>query len=68
MGKQHVSGGKIAVKQQKTGTALKIKMHPDLVAIMAATPSDHLTFLVSAWGNVPIDVEVGGQALPAVSR
>jgi integrase len=51
MGKQHVSGGKIAVKQQKTGTALKIKMHPDLVAILAATPSDHLTFLVSAWNK-----------------
>jgi len=51
MGKQHVSGGKIALKQQKTGAALKIKMHPDLVAILAATPSDHLTFLVSEWNK-----------------
>jgi integrase len=47
MGKQHVSGGKISVRQQKTGTSLKIPLHPALKAIMDATPSEHLTFLVS---------------------
>lgn len=47
MGKQHVRDGKISVRQQKTGTPLKIRLHPELVAILAATPSEHLTFLVT---------------------
>jgi integrase len=51
MGKQHVSGGKIAVKQQKTGTSLKVPLHPELKAIIEATPSGHMTFLVSEVGK-----------------
>jgi integrase len=51
MGKQHVSGGKIAVKQQKTGTSLKVPLHRELKAIIEATPSGHMTFLVSEVGK-----------------
>src|SRR5262249_27743377 len=47
MGKQHVSDGKIAVKQQKTGTSLKVPLHPELKGIIDATPSVNLTVLVS---------------------
>ena len=51
MGKQHVRDGRISVRQQKTGTPLWIRLHPDLVAIIEATPTDHLTFIVSQWGK-----------------
>ena len=51
MGKQHVRDGRINVAQQKTGTRLWIPLHPDLKAILAATQSDHLTFLVSEIGK-----------------
>ena len=48
MGRQHISDGMISVRQKKTGTALVIPVHPDLAAIIEATPSDHLTFLTTA--------------------
>ena len=51
MGRQHVKDGRINVRQQKTGTRLWLPIHPDLKAIMDATPSDHLTFLVSELGK-----------------
>jgi integrase len=47
MGKQHIRDGQIKVTQQKTGTELWIALHPDLKAILEATPSDHLLFLIS---------------------
>ena len=51
MGRQHVKNGSIHVRQLKTGTELDIKLHPDLVAIIEATPSEHLTFLTTAFGK-----------------
>lgn len=48
MGHQHVSKGRIQVKQQKTGANLWIPIHPALVAIIEATPRDHLTFVTTA--------------------
>jgi integrase len=51
MGAQHVRGGTLYVKQEKTGAELAIPMHPDLVAIIAATPSGHLTFLTTTIGG-----------------
>ena len=51
MGRQHIRDGRINVVQQKTGTWLWISMHADLLAIMNATPSDHLTFIVSEIGK-----------------
>jgi integrase len=51
MGPQHVRGGAIHVKQQKGGAELVIPIHSELAAIIAATPSDHLTFLVTQYGR-----------------
>ena len=51
MGRQHVRDGRISVRQQKTGTALWIPIHPGLKTIMDATPSNQLTFLVTSFGK-----------------
>lgn len=51
MGKQHVREGKIAVAQQKTGVRLWIPLHRELKAIIDATPSDNLTYLVARTGS-----------------
>lgn len=47
MGRQHVRANCIAVRQQKTGVHLEIPIHFELARIMAATPSNNLTFLVT---------------------
>lgn len=51
MGWQHVEGTKIKVRQQKTDKRLAIPMHPTLRAVMAATPRENMTFLVTAFGK-----------------
>jgi integrase len=51
MGWQHVTSGRITVVQQKTGARLEIPMHPALVRVLADTPRDNLTFLVTAFGR-----------------
>jgi integrase len=51
MGRQHVRNGVVQVRQQKTGAMLAIPMHPELAAIVDATPSEHLTFLTTAYGK-----------------
>jgi len=51
MGRQHIREGRIEVVQQKTKARLSVPMHPDLLANIAATPSDHLTFIVSEHGK-----------------
>jgi integrase len=51
MGRQHVRGGVVHVRQQKTGTMLAIPVHPALQAVLDATPSEHLTFLTTAYGK-----------------
>jgi integrase len=51
MGRQHVRNGEIEVRQRKTGTPLTIPIHPDLQAILDATPSKHLPFLTTAHGK-----------------
>jgi hypothetical protein len=52
MGRQHIRDGVLTVKQQKTGSTLAIPVHPELRAVLDATPSEHLTFLVTATGNL----------------
>jgi len=47
MGRQHLRGDRITVRQQKTGVQLEIPIHPELARVIAATPSDNLTFLVT---------------------
>jgi integrase len=39
------------VRQQKTGKPLEIPVHPELRRVLDATPSEHLTFLVTATGK-----------------
>ena len=51
IGRQHIRAGALTVKQEKTGKALVIPMHPELRAILDATPSEHLTFLVTTTGK-----------------
>lgn len=51
IGKQHIRAGALHVRQQKTGVVLEIPVHPELQAIIAATPSDHLTFLTTDYGK-----------------
>jgi len=51
MGRQHVSGHRIKVRQQKTDARLEIPMHPTLQAVIAATPRENMTFLVTSFGK-----------------
>jgi len=68
MGKQHVRDGRISVAQQKTGRRLWIPLHPDLNAIIAATPADHLTFLVTQWGKPHASANSFGQRIKLWAR
>jgi integrase len=55
MGRQHIretpEGPVLYVKQRKTGKELLIPIYPELQAVLDATPSEHLTFLVTATGK-----------------
>jgi integrase len=51
LGRQHLRDGLIHVRQSKTGTALAIPMHPDLRAVLEATPAENMTFLVTREGK-----------------
>ncbi len=51
MGRQHLRNGVLHVRQQKTGMALQIPLHPELQVILDATPNDHLTFLITDFGK-----------------
>jgi len=51
LGRQHVRDGVIQLRQQKTGAVLVIPVHPELAAILEATPSEHLTFLTTRDGK-----------------
>jgi integrase len=50
MGWQHIKGERVAVRQEKTNAPQMIKMHPELVRILAAVPRSNLTFLVTERG------------------
>jgi integrase len=51
MGRQHIRDEMLHVRQAKTGAELAIPVHPALGAIIADTPTDHLTFLTTAFGR-----------------
>jgi integrase len=51
IGRQHIRDGVLTVKQQKTGATLALPIHHDLRTVLDATPSEHLTFLVTATGK-----------------
>jgi integrase len=47
MGPQHIKQGVLTVRQQKTGTALLIPLHPELQAMLDAVSPNQLVFLTS---------------------
>jgi integrase len=51
LGPQHIRGGVLSVRQQKTGKALAIPVSPALAAALNASPSKHLTFLTTEDGK-----------------
>jgi integrase len=51
MGRQHLKGAAIKVRQEKTGAELEIPLHPELRAIINATPRGNLTFLMTEFGK-----------------
>jgi len=51
MGRQHIKDGVLSVTQEKTGVRLAIPVHPELQAILNATPSGQLTFLTTKGGK-----------------
>jgi integrase len=51
IGRQHIRDGVLTVRQHKTGVTLAIPVHPDLAAIIAATPVGHLTLLTTNSGK-----------------
>jgi integrase len=51
MGRQHIRNGELAVRQEKTNAALLIPVLPELQAIIDATPTGHLTLLVTRTGK-----------------
>lgn len=51
MGRQHIRNGELHVRQHKTGSQLTVPMHGELVAVLDATPSEHLTFLTTKDGK-----------------
>jgi integrase len=51
MGRQHVRGDVVHVRQQKTGAALSIPLHPELRKILVADLGSNLTYLVTEYGR-----------------
>jgi integrase len=51
MGRQHIRNGELSVRQEKTGAQLTLPIMPELQAILDATPSGHMTFLVTRSGR-----------------
>lgn len=51
MGWQHVSDDSLQVTQQKTGTRLKIPIHPNLQKALDQLPKSNLTFLQTSFGR-----------------
>jgi len=47
LGPQNVRGNALHLRQQKTGTYLSIPLHSALKAVLDATPTQHMTFLVA---------------------
>jgi integrase len=59
LGRQHIRNGLIHVTQRKTRVELTLPVLPELAEAIAATPADHLTFLVTADGKPFTDAGFG---------
>lgn len=54
LGRQHISGGRIAIRQTKTGKELSIPVAPQLLEAIVAMPpgsSSPMCFLLTEWGK-----------------
>jgi integrase len=51
MGRQHIRDGVLHVTQEKTRKALALPVRPELRAAIDATPTGHLTFLITKTGK-----------------
>jgi integrase len=51
MGRQHVRGDLLAVKQQKTGASLLIPLHPELRLLLDTVPATQMTFVQTLRGK-----------------
>jgi integrase len=51
MGRQHIRDGVLTVRQEKTGVALRLPVHPVLAAAIEATPSGNMPFLTTETGK-----------------
>src|SRR5262249_26388387 len=51
IGPQHVRGGEIMLRRQKTGRGRQIPLHTELCRVLDATPAGHLTYLVTENGK-----------------
>jgi integrase len=51
LGRQHIRTGRLYYRQQKTGRALEIPIHPDLAKVIEATPTLGLTYLATPQGR-----------------
>jgi integrase len=49
LGPQHLREGMLTVRQGKTGRVIRIPVHSDLLAVLGATPSGNMAFLVTAF-------------------
>jgi integrase len=51
LGRQHLRAGALHLRQSKTKRSLEIPVHSELQRVLDATPSEHLTFLVTQAGQ-----------------
>src|SRR5262249_6554655 len=51
MGRQHIRNGELVVRQGKIGAQLILPIVSELQAVLDATPSEHMTFLVAKGGR-----------------
>ena len=51
MGRQHLQGGLLVIRQEKTGTLVEIPVLPELQAELDQLPASQLTFLMTEQGK-----------------
>jgi integrase len=51
LGRQHIRDSVLSNRQNKTGAQVDIPILPELQTVLDATPSEHLTFLVTEFGK-----------------
>jgi hypothetical protein len=55
MGRQHIRNGILSIVQRKTGMAVDVPVTRTLQAAIDAAPNNHLTFLVTSFGQPFLD-------------